>query len=56
MGDEYLSGSEKRWSFLARKKGYQCSQCAADIPFWDRVLYFETDLCSYCKYKEDNNN
>ena len=56
MGDEYLSDSEKRWNFLARNKGYQCSQCGASIPFWDRVLYFETDLCSYCKYKDDEND
>ena len=50
MGDEHLSDSEKRWSFF----GHQCSRCGATIPFWDRVLYFETDLCSYCKYKDDN--
>jgi hypothetical protein len=48
MGED----SESRWNYL----GHQCSQCGAAIPFSDRVLYFETDLCSYCKYKDDNDD
>ena len=53
MGDEpRLSGAALKWQFVARTKGYKCSNCGAVPSYNDRQQFFETDLCDYCNHKQ----
>ena len=53
MGDEpRLSGAALKWQFVARTKGYKCSNCGAVPSYNDRQHFFETDLCDYCNHKQ----
>ncbi len=57
MGDERPAvAAALRWQFVARLKGYKCSNCGAVPSYEDRQQFFETDLCDYCNYKSSNRN
>jgi hypothetical protein len=38
---------EKAWICLAHEKGWRCA-CGSPIPYRDRELYFQSNLCSAC--------
>jgi len=41
---------DARWDGLARSRGWLCDLCGVPIPFEERELYFETDMCAHCAY------
>ena len=54
MGDEKPVLAALRWQFVAQTIGYRCAQCEAVLSHDDLKRYFETALCDYCNYKENN--
>jgi hypothetical protein len=38
------------WDHLAAVRGWRCEICVAPIPFEERILFFETHLCSWCAH------
>jgi|GEM_PF-2651893 len=42
---------ERKWSFVAQKKGFVCERCQKDIEYNERDVYFLTDYCGYCAHK-----
>ena len=43
---------ERKWSFVAEKRGFRCERCDNLIGFWERDVYFlsENNYCSYCEH------
>ena len=54
MGD--IPQNEQDWETLARVKEYKCGACGQLIPFGERQVYFETNLCGHCAHKVAKND
>ena len=49
--EETAEEEERKWEYVAVKKGYECEVCGVLIPKSERETFFETRMCDACNYK-----
>ena len=50
MGREKEAAIEREdnWMMKARSEGLRCSVCSSAIPYDERQVFFETQMCGWC--------
>ena len=49
---EAIIERQDHWMMKARSEGLRCSVCSSTIPYDERDVFFETQMCGWCAHQD----